>query len=164
MYMRPLISLCMIVKDEAAMIAGCLESVEGIADEIIIVDTGSVDETPEICRSFGASIINAPWQDSFSQARNIGIEQASGEWILCLDADEVLVLDDTCSPAAFRAIVQNSPSPLLDLSVLNYMGAGLDDLHGLSFYQMAQTRLFRNDSSIRFTRDVHETLVVPTLY
>lgn len=87
---KPLISLCMIVKNEADTLARCLQSVRGVADEIIIVDTGSTDSTVSIARSFGARIIPFPWNGDFASARNAGLAGARGTWILVLDADEEL--------------------------------------------------------------------------
>jgi glycosyltransferase involved in cell wall biosynthesis len=84
------ISLCMIVRDEEDNLARCLESVCGFVNEIIIVDTGSRDATPAIAKHYGAQICHLPWQDDFSQARNESLQQAIGEWVLVLDADEEL--------------------------------------------------------------------------
>ncbi|WP_181363014.1 glycosyltransferase family 2 protein [Sulfoacidibacillus thermotolerans] len=78
----------MIVKNEELTIRRCLESLQGIADEIIVVDTGSTDKTMEIVQSFGCTIIQHEWQNDFSSARNAGITQAKGDWILVIDADE----------------------------------------------------------------------------
>jgi len=84
------ISLCMIVRDEEDNLGHCLESVCGFVNEIIIVDTGSRDATPAIAGHYGARICHFPWQDDFSGARNESLKQAIGEWVLILDADEVL--------------------------------------------------------------------------
>ncbi|MBW1699731.1 MAG: tetratricopeptide repeat protein [Deltaproteobacteria bacterium] len=84
------LSLCMIVKDEAANLATCLESVSGLVNEIILVDTGSVDNTKEIARAMGANVFSFPWNNDFSEARNESLRYASGDWILVLDADEVI--------------------------------------------------------------------------
>src|SRR4051794_40673333 len=82
------LSLCMIVKNESKHLANCLESVEGVVDEIIIVDTGSTDDTVEIAKSYGAKVYHYEWNDNFSDARNESIKYATGDWILVLDADE----------------------------------------------------------------------------
>ena len=86
------ISLCMIVKNEEKMLAGCLETVKNIADEIIIVDTGSVDKTVEVAKKYNAKIFNFAWIDDFSAARNESLKHATSEWILYLDADERLTV------------------------------------------------------------------------
>ena len=93
---RPKISLCMIVKNEAQYIERCIKSARRAADEIIVVDTGSSDDTAEIARRLGAKTRQHQWKSDFSEARNYSIEQATGDWILYLDADEVLT-PDACS-------------------------------------------------------------------
>src|SRR3989338_8295195 len=90
----PSISLCMIVKNEADFLEQCLNSVKEIADEIIIVDTGSTDRTKEIAKKFNAKVIEHKWNNNFSEARNISLEHATKEWILVLDADEAISRED----------------------------------------------------------------------
>ncbi len=80
----------MIVRDEQERIARCLAAAKPFVDEIVVVDTGSRDDTVAIARSFGARIVNFPWCDDFAAARNASIDAASGDWLLFLDADEVL--------------------------------------------------------------------------
>jgi glycosyltransferase involved in cell wall biosynthesis len=87
----------MIVKDEEANLNSCLDSVRTLVDEIIVVDTGSTDKTTEIARSYGAIIHVFPWNNDFSSARNESLKYATGEWILVLDADEVLDVNDHAS-------------------------------------------------------------------
>ena len=84
------ISLCMIVRDEEECLPRCLESARGIVDEIIVVDTGSTDRTVGIALAFGAKVVSFPWSGDFSEARNRGLDLATCEWILALDADEEL--------------------------------------------------------------------------
>ncbi len=83
-------SLCMIVKNEAAVLARCLDSIADIMDEIIIVDTGSADATKEIAKRYTAKIYDFPWVDDFSLARNFAFEKATCDYIYSADADEVL--------------------------------------------------------------------------
>lgn len=87
---RPLVSLCMIARDEAELLAACIESTRGFADEVVVYDTGSTDETREVAARLGATVVEGYWDDDFSRARNASLERCSGEWILWLDADEVL--------------------------------------------------------------------------
>lgn len=115
----PLISLCMIVKDEADQIEACLGSVHSVVDEIIVVDTGSTDGTQELCRKYGAKVIEAPWENSFSKARNIGLKEARGEWVLWLDADERL---EEADQEALRQAAIASKSDVLFLKLLHYQG------------------------------------------
>jgi tetratricopeptide (TPR) repeat protein len=88
------ISLCMIVRDEEEMLPACLEAVAPFVDQIVIVDTGSVDRTREIAVEHGALVTEYPWNGSFSDARNESLRHATGDWILWLDADERLVVED----------------------------------------------------------------------
>ena len=91
---EPTISLCMIVKDEQDLLGQCLESVKNVVDEMVIVDTGSSDDTIKIAKSYGAKIFHYAWDGSFSKARNYGLQFASCDWILQLDADEALEKED----------------------------------------------------------------------
>ena len=82
------LSVCIIARNEESNIRRALESVSGIADEIVVVDTGSTDNTKEIVRKFNSNIIDTLWKDDFSRVRNLGLQEATGDYILCLDADE----------------------------------------------------------------------------
>src|SRR5579875_223578 len=82
------LSLTMIVKNEAAALGRCLASVRDLVDEIIVVDTGSSDNTKDIARQYDARVFDLPWPDSFAAARNESLRHASGQWLLWLDADE----------------------------------------------------------------------------
>src|SRR5690606_23268197 len=87
-FMKPFISLCMIVKNEEKVLRRCLESVDGLVDEIIIVDTGSTDKTKEIASKFTTQIFDYKWINNFADARNYAQSKAKGKWILFLDGDE----------------------------------------------------------------------------
>src|SRR3989344_1922813 len=82
------ISLCMITKNEENLLKNCLNNIKDTVDEIIIVDTGSADNTKETARKFNAKIFDFKWGDNFSEARNFSLQKATQEWILVLDADE----------------------------------------------------------------------------
>jgi GT2 family glycosyltransferase/acetyltransferase-like isoleucine patch superfamily enzyme/2-polyprenyl-3-methyl-5-hydroxy-6-metoxy-1,4-benzoquinol methylase/Flp pilus assembly protein TadD/glycosyltransferase involved in cell wall biosynthesis len=84
------LSLCMIVKNEEKHLVRCLRSVRDGVDEIIVVDTGSTDKTVDIAKVFGAKLFHFPWTGNFSDARNQSLAHATGDWILVLDADEVI--------------------------------------------------------------------------
>lgn len=84
------LSILMIVRDEEPHLAGALDPLRGIADELIVVDTGSRDHTPQIARRLGAEVHHFPWCDDFSAARNFSIRRARGDWIFWLDADDRL--------------------------------------------------------------------------
>src|SRR3989338_5592832 len=84
------ISLCMITKNEEKYLEQCLNSVKDLVDETIIVDTGSTDKTKEIAKRFNAKVYDFKWADDFSAARNESLKHATKDWILILDADEVM--------------------------------------------------------------------------
>jgi glycosyltransferase involved in cell wall biosynthesis len=87
---RPKVSLTMIVRNEEANLPACLESARGLFDEIVVVDTGSIDRTREIPRSFGARVCDFVWVDDFAAARNAALARATGDHAFWLDADDVL--------------------------------------------------------------------------
>lgn len=89
----PLLSACMIVKNEAERLSSALESLRDVVDEIVVYDTGSTDETVDIARAAGATVIEGEWHDDFGGARNEALQHCRGRWIVHLDADEVLVCD-----------------------------------------------------------------------
>jgi tetratricopeptide (TPR) repeat protein len=143
----PKISLCMIVKDEEAGLARCLASVQGVVDEIIVVDTGSIDRTVAIAQQFGAAVYHHPWQDDFAKARNESLRYAQGDWILVLDADEVLRA--ACLPALRQAI--SAPNCIAVTLLREEIGAQQNPYTLLS-------RLFRRHPQIQFQRPYHETI------
>ena len=103
---RDRISLCMIVKNESRSLARCLRSAAPWVGEIVVVDTGSTDDTVAIAESFGARVFHFPWCDDFSAARNESLDRATREWALVLDADEELVMVNP--DEASRAVVQDA--------------------------------------------------------
>src|SRR5690625_4051411 len=88
------VSLCMIVKNEASNIARCLRSIHQLVDEIVIVDTGSTDATKAVCEQLTDQVFDFEWVDDFSAARNFSFTQATGDFILWLDADDELSTSD----------------------------------------------------------------------
>ena len=143
------ISLCMIVKDEEEMLPGCLEAVADGVDEIIVVDTGSSDRTVEIAESFGARVIHFPWNGSFSDARNVGLDAAKGDWLMYLDADEHLVPGDA---KRIRGLLGKTWREGFHLVETNYTGG---DESGTSVTHLA-LRIFRNRPDYRFEGKIHE--------
>ncbi|MFB5269091.1 glycosyltransferase [Paenibacillus enshidis] len=153
-----LLSLCMIVKNEEKWLPRCLESVKGVVDEIIIVDTGSTDRTKEIAQEFGAAVHDFEWNDSFADARNYGLEQAKGEWILWLDADEEV---DAEGREHLRDVLSQQECFFGRIKVVNYYGTfpvSYDRSHIMNQY-----RLFRNDPQLRFAGAIHEQLDIEAL-
>src|SRR5262245_19565508 len=86
----PTISLCMIVRDAEPSLGEALASARPFVDEIIVVDTGSVDRTRNIAQQHGARLFDFAWRDDFSAARNYSLQQATGDWIFWMDADDIL--------------------------------------------------------------------------
>jgi glycosyltransferase involved in cell wall biosynthesis len=150
--LRNRLSLCMIVKNEEDCIERCLQSVKDIVDEMIIVDTGSTDRTPAICRSFGAKVYNFTWSGSFAAARNHSLEQATGDWILWLDADEEV---DPVDGQKLRNILQMDSYDVVLLHLVNYYGEQAEEE---KVFNMAQHRLFRNHKGFKFKNHIHEVL------
>jgi len=150
--MENTISLCMIVKNEEQNIARCLKSVAGAVDEIIIVDTGSTDKTEQIARRFGARVYSFAWNDNFSDARNVSIDLATGDWIMFLDADEELAAE---SRDVLRKIVSNHEIEGYFIKIINYLGSDgwIESCPDLVF------RLFRNREQYRFRGAIHEQIV-----
>ncbi len=149
--MEPRISLCMIVKDEEAFLDRCLESAKGVADETIVVDTGSTDSSPDIARRHGAKILIHHWQNDFSEARNVALEAASRDWVLVLDADEELP-DDT--RARIKDIVKTSNADGFELVVRSSM----PETDILKFEDVKIVRLFRNKKEFRYVMPIHEQI------
>jgi len=151
------ISLCMIVRDEEQHIDRCLDSVRGIVDEIVVVDTGSRDRTVEICKAYGAIVRRLHWKGNFAEARNYGLEEASCPWILYLDADEELSGIDREEILKAKQAEEVQQAHLLSLRVVNYTGESPDEDQ---VYVMEQYRMFRNGLGLRFKNRIHETLNV----
>ncbi|OBZ10051.1 glycosyltransferase family 2 protein [Bacillus sp. FJAT-26390] len=154
--LRKLISLCMIVRNEEQQLPRCLKSVQGIVDEIIIVDTGSSDRTIEVAEQFGAIVVRAEWEQDFAKARNVGLARAQGEWVLFLDADEML---DAATGSQLREEADHEASGLF-LQIWNVVGSS-DDERGGTVHPVL--RLFRNDQHIRFEGRIHEQIAASIL-
>ena len=145
------LSLCMIVRDEQEMLPRCLASVADAVDEMVIVDTGSTDATVEIARSFGARVLFHEWTGSFAQARNVSFDAAEGDWLLCLDADEVLVEEDV---PLLRSLTGRTWREAFYLSETNYTG----DLEDGTAVTHNALRVFRNRPEYRFEGRLHEQI------
>jgi tetratricopeptide (TPR) repeat protein len=147
------ISLCMIVKNEETMLAQCLESVSGVVDEIIIVDTGSQDSTVEIAKRYGARVYHHPWEDNFSLARNQSLRYATCDWIFILDADEVLTKGDHAK------LRQATHIP--DLSVVSVSVHNKHPLTGEHASFLPSVRLWRRKLNLYYEGIVHNQLMLP---
>lgn len=150
-----MLSVCMIVRDEEAHLGRSLASVSGIADEIVVVDTGSSDGTPDRAREMGARVYSEAWTDDFAAARNRSLERARGAWILVLDADEVLGAD---AARRLPALLADERVEGYQLVQRSYLGEG-----EVSRYEdLAVTRLFRNRPAYRYEGVIHEQ-VLPSI-
>ncbi|MFZ1997152.1 MAG: glycosyltransferase, partial [Solirubrobacteraceae bacterium] len=145
------LSLCMIVRDEEQLLPRCLAAVAPAVDEIVIVDTGSADATVEIARSFGAKVIELPWTGSFSEARNVSFEAATGDWVMYLDADEVLVAEDVQQLRALTGRTWREAFYLVETSYTGELGDGGAMVNNA-------LRVFRNRPEYRFKDRLHEQI------
>lgn len=139
----------MMVRDEAAHLPRCVASARSIADEIVVGDTGSVDDTRAIARRLGARVIDLPWNDDFSAARNSLLEQAAGRWILFLDADEELVPFDR---RALRDLLTTTNQPGFTVEIGSDRGEGRTETAHI-------VRLFRRDPAFRYEGRIHESVL-----
>ncbi len=146
-------SLCMIVRNEEEVLARCLESAHGIADELVLVDTGSSDHTKEIARRYTSRVLDYTWADDFAAARNFALDQAEGDYLFWLDADDVLPEESR------QALIQlkQTLDPSVDVVMLPYQVAF--DPAGKPTFFYDRERIFRNSPQFRFVGRVHE--VVP---
>ena len=157
-YEKPRLSLCMIVRDSARTLPACLESIRPWVDEMVIVDTGSVDETPRIVESFGGRLFHFPWCDDFSAARNESLRHARGDWLFWMDSD------DTIPPECgrpLRGLIERAVAP----NVLGFViqvhcpGGGEDGDPATDVTAVDHVKLFRNRPDLRFDGRIHEQIL-----
>lgn len=149
------ISLCMIVKNEEKNLPQCLDTVIDIVDEIILVDTGSEDNTVKIAEERRAKVFHHKWQDDFSLARNMSLKHATKDWIIVLDADERL-FDD--SKRYIKELIYQDEIGGINVKLYsNKIGNGPS--RGISTWYC---RIFRNLDGVGFIRAVHEQ-ILPSL-
>jgi glycosyltransferase involved in cell wall biosynthesis/GT2 family glycosyltransferase len=151
---RPRVSLTMIVRDEEANLPACLGSVRGLFDEIVVVDTGSVDRTPEIARSFGARVFDFVWVGDFAAARNAALARATGDYAFWLDADDVL---DPPQHERLKALLDGLR--LGDDASYVVRCACEPDLRGGGETVVDHVRLFPLREEVRWTYRVHEQIL-----
>jgi tetratricopeptide (TPR) repeat protein len=139
------VAAAMIVRNEQDFLPGCLESLQGRVDDIIVVDTGSTDNSIDIATRFGVRLLHHAWEQDFSAARNVALDAVSCDWVLYIDADERLslpeggVLGDYIDPGSIAGFVRFRPKT------------------GYTRYR--EWRLFRSAPGIRFAGRIHETIV-----
>ncbi len=145
------LSVCMIVKNEEKFIEDCLKSVQPVADQMVVVDTGSTDGTIEIAKRFGAEVHSFRWIDDFSAARNASLKYARGQWILWLDADERLM------PESIPVLKDLLRPERKAVAYLVYIKNIMAD--GKNFKISTGHRLFNNFKGIRFQGRIHEQII-----
>lgn len=144
-----LLSTCMIVRDEERFLPGCLRALEGLSDELVVVDTGSVDRTVAIAREHGARLFEHAWTGDYAEARNVGLKHARGDFILYIDADEEVAEADreplrtALLSGRHDAVIVNIVSPLF----------GSDKTNVVRY-----ARLFRNYPDLEFKYAIHEQI------
>jgi glycosyltransferase involved in cell wall biosynthesis len=169
----PSLSACMIVRNEQSFLGPCLNTIKNLADEIVVIDTGSDDRSADIARIYGARVYHFKWCNDFSAARNQSLEKANGDWIFILDADELIAPEDH---AEIRQLMKNcraAPTAYI-IQTRNYTNsANAMDWHandrsypkhetGMGWYPTDKIRLFPRSDDIRFVYPVHE-LVDPSI-
>ncbi|HQV30275.1 MAG TPA: tetratricopeptide repeat protein [Calditrichia bacterium] len=147
---RPTLSLCMIVRNESRFLADCLSSVRDVVDQIVVVDTGSTDNTVEIAKKFGAEVHHFEWCDHFAAARNASIQHATGDWILWMDADERL-WKESRETLLNELTVEKEPVMVL-VQIASVVKAGQH------VHMSTGHRLFTNHHGIYFSGRIHEQI------
>ena len=150
---RPLLSVAIITKNEEDRLPLLLEALDGWADEVVVLDSGSQDRTVEIARSFGAKVFVEPWR-GFGPQKNSALEKTSGKWVLFLDADEV---PDEGLKRAIKEAIRNGPAAGYEIRRRAvYLGKPLKRLWANEWL----LRLVRRDANPRWVGNIHEKLIV----
>jgi glycosyltransferase involved in cell wall biosynthesis/tetratricopeptide (TPR) repeat protein len=152
---QPTISLCMIVRNEERVLGDCLASIKPWVDEVIVVDTGSDDRTPEIAQEHGAKVFRFPWTDSFSEARNVSISHATCDWILWMDADDTI--PEHCGRRLHDLVLMASDTTTGILMQVHIPPA--EGEHGFTIVD--HVKLFRNRLGLQFEGRIHEQILEP---
>jgi len=148
------ISACMIVKNEEAMLPRCLESIKWV-DELIMVDTGSTDRTVEIAESYGADVHHHPWENDFSLHRNQSISYATGDWVLIIDADEEVLLDNF-TKASLKQFLQKVPIHIDGTAIL------FQDIQREAIVMQSNATRFFRAGKVHYEGIVHNQPVLKT--
>ncbi|GAK40089.1 hypothetical protein TCA2_2579 [Paenibacillus sp. TCA20] len=146
---RSPISLCMIVRDEALFLEQCLASVASVVSEMIIVDTGSTDQSVDIARQYGATVVHMDWQSDFAAARNESLRHAAQPWVLIMDADEQWV--EGQQSRLFSLLEASDGVYGFEVEIKSLLGRS-----GEESVTDSACRIFRNDTRIRFKGRIHE--------
>lgn len=148
------ISLCMIVRDSVRTLGRCLRSIRPWVSEMIVVDTGSLDETPELARQLGARVFHFPWCCDFAAARNVSIRHASGRWVFWMDADDTI--DGINGRRLMELAGAPQPRDLLGCVMqVHCPGGG----HREDVTVVDHVKLFLNRPDLRFEGRIHEQIL-----
>jgi glycosyltransferase involved in cell wall biosynthesis len=145
---KPEITLCMIARDEIRCIGDAIRSCAGVVEDVVVVDTGSTDGTPDLAGSLGARVFHQPWEDSFSKPRNFGLDQVRTKWVLVLDCDDKLRAGS--GPLVIDACRSNAAEGFT-VSYMVHSPTGPTPTRVL--------RLGRADMGFRFRNRIHERIV-----
>lgn len=148
------LTLCLIARNEARNLRRVIESVRGVASEIVVVDTGSTDETVKLARKLGARVDHFPWRYDFAAARNHSLSLATGDWVLVMDADDELSRE---SAAVLRGWLAQPAEQVEVVGLYRHYAYPGKRRAGLT----VQPRLFRGGRGLRYESPVHERLVRP---
>ena len=154
--MAPKLSLTMIVRDEEATLGRVLYQAAQFCDELVVVDTGSTDRTKSIAEAAGARVLEFTWIDDFGAARNHALEAATGDWILWLDADDVLTKEVQAAMSLVKETVLSD-----DLDAIYSPYRYHFDAAGICTLDFPRERLVRKTEGVRWVERVHEVLHVP---
>lgn len=146
------LSLCMIVKNEHDTLSRCLECIKDIVDEIIIIDTGSTDDTKDIAFKYTDKVYDFKWCDDFAKARNFSFSKATKEYIMWLDADDIILEKDREKLKILKKIL----TPDIDMVYLKY-NLNLDEngIPALSFYR---ERILKRSKNYKWISPIHEVI------
>ena len=145
------ISACYIVKNEAENLAKSIKSLKNQVNEIVVVDTGSTDNTIAVARKLGAKVYSFPWQDDFSKARNFALSKAKGDWLVLLDADEYFTAKTAGNIRQVIRQAQQADGLLIQMVNYDVDKAEVQDY----FYQL---RIVRNQQGLHYEGKIHEEL------
>lgn len=153
--MEKFLTLCMIVKNEENVLNRCLMSIHSLVDEIIIIDTGSVDNTVEIASRYTDKIFHFKWTEDFSEARNYAGKFATSKWIIYLDADEYVDKENFVNALSElkKSLESNDKIDAFVVNQINFLG-DFSNSTGVC----PTTRLYKNKNNIKFKRKIHEQL------
>lgn len=149
-YCLMILSICLIVRDEEATLARCLDCIKDLADELIVVDTGSVDSSVEIARRYTDKVYFFEWINDFSAARNFSFSKATGDFVMWLDADDVITADNVKRLAELKARDD------FDVAFVKYAAAFDGDVPTMEYYR---ERVVRRSLNLQWEGEVHEAIV-----